>query len=783
MADNELEQYYMALDRLEANIQNMDVRKAEEILNDLFDIKPVRLKWYLLKARLMLKQGKEIEEIIAFLSEKCDPWYDYDGVEEYFDILCYLVELKGDFVESKRYRYQFQKMQEILHGINGKNMDIDNEIARISTKMKEETILQVEDMEKLAELYYISGNIYLYLLWVVVMKRIYGQEELAIRKKILEKPNVGYYYERLTNEKEETFVIMETKEDDMAACVLAKRALKLLGKKVFVFKAPVLWDKGNNIKQAVSESIAHMETENKCEVKIYYIDDGEGQQDTRSGCLDYLAENYSENDLVTVLGSGLLLDQIGLEEDVKPRFERLTQAEADYFEENVAVGRYGDYLGYIANIYMTSKDEVQRELYKESSCRFSIIIPCRNAGSTLYYTLKSCLHQDFEGTYEIVVSDNSDMSWGMNTPTYRICQEFRDERIKYYRTPRNLSLMKNFEYGYLKAQGEFLISMGADDGILPWALKELDGVIREYPDRPVWLWHEAFYKWPEVDESIMNGAGEPKLNVDIGYSEGSPKVFEYESRDVFLKSLRKYQMVYYLPQVYHNSGINRSYLGTLYEKTGVLWAGISQDICMAVTIGNIEEKLSFIDNMLTITGISNASIGANARVGNSKLQQTELEKRLNNTITLGWRVPGYIERLCPVTGGEESGLYACILYAYAIGAISNEMIRMLDWKLIYSMAVGELNLNDIMYDKKIHRLRYAASLQGEEMLEWFDSNLYSNIFPRVVDYNRPVRDEKRDSERLSVRIQGEKVDVEYDNISDVYKVSLFLKQYYHKDSH
>lgn len=779
MEDNQLEQYYSMLNQLEENMRNMDFEMVETFLEELFAVKPVRLKWYLVKAKLMLKEGNEIDEIVDFLSNKCDPWYDYEGVDEYFQLLCTLFELKGDWVESKRYRYQFNKLQEVLHGVRGKNTVIDEELVSLVAKMRSEADIQEQDILALAEIYYIKGNIYLYLLWMVVAERVFEEGKVKIRDWILQRFNAGYYYERLTDDKEEIFAIMVTSKRDSEDCLLAAKGLKLLGKKVILLEEPIEWEKSSGIQEAILDSTQTIrEVEGIYRVNIYYVDENKARKNTRLQVLEYVAKNCSKEDLITVLGSGYLVDQIAMEKEAKPRFERITQAEADYMEENMAVGRYGDYLGYIANIYKTSKERIQEELYRKASCRFSIIIPCRNAGDTLYYTLKTCLNQEFDGSYEIVVSDNSDMSWGMDTPTYRMCQEFHDDRIKYYRTPRNLSLMKNFEYGYLKAKGEFLLSMGADDGILPWALKELDGIISEYPHIPVWLWHEVFYKWSGVDENVMKGAGKAELIVSSDYKKGSPKLLQYPTKDIFEKSFSSYGMMYYLPQIYHNSGIRREYLETLYNKTGVLWAGISQDMCMAVTVGNIEDKLLFIDNTLTITGISNASIGANSRAGNINLQQSDLVKKMKNTFVQGWRVPGYIERLCPATGAELSGLYACVLYAYAIGVVSDEILTALDWRALYERSVKEMNHEDILYDKKIHRLRYAVSLQGKEMLEWFDNQLYNHIMePRVIKVQNEAGCET-DAYQEYIQIQNKEIQVDLYSISDVYKVSLFLEKYF-----
>ena len=124
---------------------------------------------------------------------------------------------------------------------------------------------------------------------------------------------------------------------------------------------------------------------------------------------------------------------------------------------------------------------------------------------------------------------------GGGTPIYNICQSFHDNRIKYYRAPRNLPLMKNFEYAFLKSEGEFLIAMGADDGILPWALEELEKVIEQYSERRIFTWMEENYKWKDASGKYKRGeAGKAVLTGHTDFQIGKPEVIIYPAKDVFL---------------------------------------------------------------------------------------------------------------------------------------------------------------------------------------------------------------------------------------------------------
>ncbi len=727
----QIENYFEMLDNIENNMESLDIQTLHQLLEQTFEIKPVRLKWYLLKAQVMLKEGKSVAEIKTFLEDKCIPCYEYDGVEEYFQLLSALSEFDGDLVESQRYLYQLDKLKHQ----NVFSAEVTEELELLMQQMAEQSEICVQDAVRLSELFYITGNIYLYLLWVVVANKLFDAN-VEIRMWVLQKVNVEYFYERLTEENGEIFAILVTPNQDEHACALAKKALQKLNKR------PVL------------------------------VEDFQGAEKQ----LEEICEQYGV-DIITVLGSGFAIDELAMSHTIKPKLERLTEAQYDYMEENMAVGRYGNYLSYMARVYKTTKSELEELLYRKPSCQFSIIIPCRNASDTLRYTLRTCLEQSFQGNYEVLISDNSDREFGEETPVFQMCQEMQDSRIRYIRTPRNLPLAKNFEYAYLHAEGEFLISMGSDDGILPWALEELDYIITEYPEQSILLWHEAFYKWADVDARIMESAGKPVLRVTDPYIKNTPKIYLYDAKQIFQKSFEQYGMLYYMPQLYHNCGIHRDYMQSLYEKCGVLWAGGQQDIYMAVVNANVQEQICVVQNMFTITGISNNSIGANARMGNTNYQQKSLAQKMMHTFYQGHRVPGYVERLFPSFGTELGALYAAVLCANAQGIIADEVVENADWKSMFERVIPNVFLRDVLFDRKWHWMRYVISLHGEELLEWFDSNYY---FKKL----NPVLLKIEDNETNSVNgedtilLEGKEVPIAPHSIDDVYQVSLLLKEIY-----
>ena len=764
-----IEEYMRLLKEIEDNLLYMEAKKANELLEQMFAFKPVRLKWYLVKAKVMFKQGKSVRCILDFLSDKCQPWYLYDGVNEYFQLLSELNELDGDIWESKRQKYLLNRLKEFSGAGSTENKWIDDRMNFLLCQAVQSETIEKNVWDQLTELSYISGNIYLYILIQLAVNSLYPQTAQKIRIVIMEKYNVEYYYERLANDKMETFALLEETAADEDICLLMAKALMILGKKVIILKAPVLW-RGENLHQSMELSENAVKWCGRCgTIQTFYLGQS-AKADNRGEVLNLAVQKYASEELLTVLSTGYLIDEIAIRNEYKPKMERLTDAEGDYLQDRIAVARYGNYLSFVANIFKTSKQELEQLLYEKPACMFSIIIPCRNADEMLVSTLKTCLNQTFQGEYEIVISDNSEADWGDDTPTRRICEQFQDERIKYYRAPRNLSLSKSFEFAYLHARGEFLLSVGADDGILPHALNLLYECVQNYPQFPIFLWNEASYKWAGLKKGCYKTTG-AELFVKF---ENKRNVYKYKSMEMFAQTFLEYGNIYYLPMLYHNSGLRRSYMRKIYEKTGALWGGSCQDVNMAVILACIEEEMCFIDCVLTITAISTASIGINCTIGNDSLDQMDIFRREKNTGYHGVRVQGYYERLIPHTFGTDSVLYSCILYAYAIGVITDEMLDTFDWKEMYRKVATQIFRTDILYDAQIHRIRYAVSLHSSEMLEWFDKTLYHD-FMQPMKLNAQVDAASENEIGEYVEILGKKMDVAPGTISDVYQVSVYLQ--------
>lgn len=89
----------------------------------------------------------------------------------------------------------------------------------------------------------------------------------------------------------------------------------------------------------------------------------------------------------------------------------------------------------------------------------SIGVPVYNAGALLGRTLESLLGQSM-ADFELVISDNAS-----DDDTAAVCQDFlrRDDRIRYFRQPRNLGAPANWNFVARHARGTFFKWAGARD--------------------------------------------------------------------------------------------------------------------------------------------------------------------------------------------------------------------------------------------------------------------------------------------------------------------------------
>ena len=88
-------------------------------------------------------------------------------------------------------------------------------------------------------------------------------------------------------------------------------------------------------------------------------------------------------------------------------------------------------------------------------------IPTFNSGQKISNALRSVLEQNYPNL-EVIISDNCSTD-----DTREVCKALMDENssVKYFRQPRNLGVMGNFEFVLHQATGDYFMWLCDDDAL------------------------------------------------------------------------------------------------------------------------------------------------------------------------------------------------------------------------------------------------------------------------------------------------------------------------------
>lgn len=697
-------EYMQELQEIIAEIKAKKLDNVEERLNVLYDYKPVRLLWYVAKAELLFAKHKPLE---GWEQAAPKAWMDisYPGMSELQDYHRRIVSnLKMD-EELERINY--------LYGDSGIYAKA-NEKLNIAYEeyCKENTD---ESLHSLMRHYNIVNE---RMIYYIIQLRLVKSGYLDENIQYFTGKNYDYIKESLLFSKN-TFIIVG-EETNQKECDLLTDLLNYFGQTVYILAPPIEIEEA----EIHSEEVVQVCMDNLQEYPDAMVvptcmlrnSDG-GMIDNRAEVIRNLYENKIEGRYAVLLATGTRLYQFLESPVICKNVECLSEFDDIKFPDKMYFGWVGDYLMYISNIY---NYDVRPQLDIHPKYDFSIVIPARNVTRTLYYTLQTCLNQDYTGKYEILVTDNSTEG---RTEVYEICRELDDDRIRYLRTPRNLALTKSFEFAFLQAEGEFIFAIGADDGVCPWALSVLSHVMKEYPQEEIIKWYRGFYGWKE-----FNGAQDDELLIPGAFKMDDVKCEYEESMDLFVKVLKVNGWMFTLPNLYINSGFRRSYLRTIYQKTERLWDGNNQDIYMGIVNSAINSKILNINFPLTIAGMSNNSIGYMISSPLACKRGSSIEEIEHPTINgdnIGIHIDCGIIKKMPLGQRESYTLYVNLMRAIQLGLLPDTWrTELFDYKKINLDFFNEHTRLDENFDKWLHYARYQASLRGEKFLEWFDDTIY-----------------------------------------------------------
>ncbi len=524
-------------------------------------------------------------------------------------------------------------------------------------------------------------------------------------------PNISDIYMYLQEDVNHTICLAVGNEEDTYHYNILANILLMLGKKVLVILPEIdfdVEDEEYDLEYFVQHSFNNSETHGQI---TYYVpmsiqSYGKYIESTTYRLLYLLA--VEEKGHLPLFAERNTLDQL-IDNEIERKHIHYQFNAFEHVNSRWSTC-FGYILGYKDYLSLLYEMDIDEALNKKSGCDYSIVIPVRNNAATLANTIDSCLMQNYSD-FEILISDNSDRD---DFNIKNLVKKYKDIRIKYIRTPRNLPIAKSFEYAYLNAAGEFIISLGADDALMPDAFNNLNSVFKQFPQEELIMWDTIHYVWPEFmfsnqsDQMIIKRMYEPK----------KLRTLYLNSQDILNEVINFRRSQYAIPLLYINSGFKRDYLKRILKETGAMIDGIAQDIYTGLVNLTIKEKILYLQYPITMAALSSNSSGAVSLKGVTDQETTVLRDKEYLDTNVGINVERGMESLIIRTDGDISVVYASLFRLIDMNCLPDSIIDTIDWKRTIKNIIEQLQYDDIHLEKVfISYLNFARSI-SEETYQW-----------------------------------------------------------------
>ena len=579
-----------------------DLAAAEEELDALRNIFPKQMEYICARVALMIARGED--------SAKCRNVLDYTAQEYHpFQALADVFELKSRTFPEGSLAWRQTRFS---HEYYQKGSLPQEQFARLYA-LRAKFLAEPSDTEllrALAEAYYVTRNMLAYFVLMMAYCRRMGREDyddILVEDTGIPYPesfyrgNFGLLLRLFTDGGHNPFLLIST-ADDAADQEVLSHALELLGQQVICLRETeeieMAQDMNDYALRCVQEACADG-ARIVLHVGRYRHADGR-EESAVPAAIRLLAKSLEQDAPLIVLTRDERMNELETGDALGRDIQRLSYCMPPQFSYAFAFAWAGDYLTYSSYFY---GEDIAALLDAPATCDLSIVIPVRNAADTLKATLETCLAIDYDGSYEIVVSDNSDEG---RDEVRCLVEELNDPHIRYYRTPFVLPLTKSFEFAYLHARGAFVFSIGADDGVFPWGLKYIKKAMEDYPNAPIFSWRRGLYTWPGFISAEEGDQIVPLFDTD----QTEHYVIYPMRSDHAELALNIKPILYYIPLLYINSGFRRGYLREVLWRTGRMLDGISQDVYMGAVNLLLQEHVVELRCPITIAGMSGHSEGA-----------------------------------------------------------------------------------------------------------------------------------------------------------------------------
>lgn len=333
-----------------------------------------------------------------------------------------------------------------------------------------------------------------------------------------------------------------------------------------------------------------------------------------------------------------------------------------------------------------------------SAPRFSVVIPTRERAGTLASTLATCTNQEFED-YEVVVCDNCS-----SPATRHVVEGCRSPRVRYVRADRPLAMSANWELALSHARGEYVLFLGDDDGLMPYALHELDALLTRLRC-PVLRWDWVFYTYPSLPQPEDANYLVIPLSRELQW---------VDARGV-LSQVARFEGGYSgLPMIYLNAVIHQDLIRQARARTGRVFNNRIPDVYSGVVFAYLAGKYPTVSVPMTVAALSGKSNGYALLAGDGRDPIVAEFDELN--VRSGYLPHPQIPNLRLL----QAQVADSFQFAREAFFPDDEALR-LDRRLVAESCARGLWTTDESGRQKAFRLIRDGLADEAEMLAWFDA--------------------------------------------------------------
>jgi glycosyltransferase involved in cell wall biosynthesis len=321
----------------------------------------------------------------------------------------------------------------------------------------------------------------------------------------------------------------------------------------------------------------------------------------------------------------------------------------------------------------------------------------------LRHSLATCLDQEFSD-YEVLVCDN-----GTARAVDEIARETGSPRVRYIKAPRPLAMTDNWELAVSEARGDYIFVLGDDDGLMPYALRELDTLITRLGSKAV-RWEAAFYTWPDV---ALTGQGN-YLRLPLG------RRLATLDADATIASVIRFEAPYVRLPTFYNTAIHRSVIEELRLRVGRVFLSRFPDVYSGFAVGRIVRRYTSVGVPMSVAGLSSHSTGIANLFMRSGMPEDEDYRRLNANARL---TPHPLVPDLPVF--PEVPVADSFLYAQE-ALFSQSDLPVLDRRRLLVHCLAATKVADSTGSVAVMR---ASVADDRELAEWLDATVASDAVP------------------------------------------------------